>query len=340
MPFSFIPYQLKFKKPFHIAHGVRHYTETVFVNFEQEGVSGWGEAALPPYLSETVESIKEFVNSFHCPAIEDKNDLFKTINFLHSLSNNYAAKAAIETALLDWYGKRFNQSIFELLEIPQINTITSAYTIAISNAETFIQNIKEAEPYSFLKIKMGSSFDDEIIDVIATELKKPFAVDANQGWKNKEEAINKINRLQKAGALFVEQPLPVANIEAQKWLKENSELPIFADESFQTIYDLETTATLFDGINIKLIKCGGLTPALKIAEKAKALNLKILVGCMSESSCAVKAAAHLAPYAHYMDLDGPLLIDNDPFSAFNFNNNTFSFSSKPGLGIEKITEVF
>ncbi len=340
MSFSLFSFRLNFKKPFHIAHGVRYYTETVFIKFEHNNITGWGEAALPPYLIETVESVKQFVNNFNCPTIKNKKDLFNAISFLHELPNNYAAKAAIETALLDWYGKRFNQSIFDLLQIPKKNTIISAYTIAISNAETFIKNIEEAEPYSFLKIKMGSSFDNEIIDAIAKVVKKPFAVDANQGWKTKEEAIYKITKLQKAGALFVEQPLPIKNIEDQKWLKENCELPIFADESFQTINDLESISTLFHGINIKLIKCGGLVSALKIIEKAKELNLKILVGCMSESSCAIKAAAHLAPFANYMDLDGPLLISNDPFSAFSFNNNIFSFSEKAGLGIEKISEAF
>lgn len=327
-----IPYQLQFKKPFHIAHGKRDFTQVVYIKLQHNNTIGWGEVALPPYLKETTESVCDFVNNFSIAAIHLYEDLFSVINSLHNLPNNYASKAGIEMALLDWYGKNFKTSVYDLLDIPFKNKIKTAFTIPICNANDFIENTANANNFSFLKIKMGGAFDEEIFPLLKT-ISQPFAVDANQGWRNKEDALNYIIKLHEVGALFIEQPLPVSFIEEQLWLKENSPLPIYADESFQTIEDLELTAKLFDGINIKLVKCGGITKALAIIKEAKKIPLKILIGCMSESSCAVTAAAHLTAFADYIDLDGPFLIANNPFNTFQLEDGNIIFSKQNGLGI-------
>jgi len=336
MKLSAIPFRLHFKKPFRIAHGTRLFTETTYIKAEQDDITGWGEAATPPYFHENPDSIKAFTNSLQFENIHTEAELFQVLHIVHSAEDNNAAKAAVEMALLDWYGKKNNKSVYRLLNIPFTKTITTAYTIPIGNEKAFIESMNDAADFNLLKIKMGSEWDDAVIDLIPRYVNKPFAVDANQGWDNKIEALDKINRLAAHGALFVEQPLPVAATDEQRWLKTHSPVPVYGDESVQTIADLPLAAELFHGINIKLVKCGGITNGLEMIKAARKLNLKILVGCMSESSCAVMAAAHLASLADYADLDGPFLIANNPFNAMQSENGNFLLREENGLGIHNI----
>jgi L-Ala-D/L-Glu epimerase len=328
-----IPYKLNFIKPFHIAHGIRSTTDTVFVKAEQDDIAGWGEAATPPYLIENSTTVINFVESFNVEKIERKEDLDITLFRLHSSKKNYAAKAAIETALLDWYGKFMNISVYDILKIPFQEKIETAITIPIGNKESFIENINKASHFNFLKIKLGSTWDDGIIELIPDYVNKPFAIDANQAWQE-DEAVDKIKKLFKAGAKFIEQPLKKNALKEQKWLKAKSLLPIFADESIQTVEDLKSIEAIYDGINIKLVKCGGLTKAIELIIEARKRNLKILIGCMSESTCAITAAAHLSSYADFIDLDGPFLINNDPFEKNYFDKGNILIKRSTGIGVK------
>lgn len=241
-------------------------------------------------------------------------------------------------ALIDWLGKWLQVSVYQLLNIPFKKEITTAYTIPISNKENFLQHLEDAHNYTFLKIKMGSEHDEAMMPFLKT-ITVPFAVDANQGWKNDDEALKKINALHKSGALFIEQPLPVNMIQEQALLKQYSPLPIYADEALQTVEDFETISQLYDGINIKLVKCGGLINAITLVNLAKEKDLKTLTGCMSESGCAVTAAAHIAALTDYADLDGPLLISNNPFEDFTIQQGSIVFEEQEGLGVKLKNDV-
>jgi L-alanine-DL-glutamate epimerase-like enolase superfamily enzyme len=185
-----------------------------------------------------------------------------------------------------------------------------------------------------LKIKVGKKNDDEIIGAVRSETDKPLRVDANEGWKSKEEALEKIQWLKSEGVEFIEQPLPADMIKETAWLRERANMPIIADEAVKKTADIPVLAQAYDGINIKLMKSGGLLEALGMIHMAKALDLKIMLGCMIESSVAVTAAAHLAPYVDWADLDGNLLISNDPFSGVKVKNGRFVYNDRPGLGVE------
>jgi L-Ala-D/L-Glu epimerase len=339
MKISAIPYKLQFKKPFRIAHGVRTETDTVFIKAEQDGITGWGEAALPPYFHEDVASVKKISESFQPDDIDSEETLFDTINELQNIPDNYAAKAAIEMALLDWTGKKFKKNIAALLQINVPHKISTSYTIPIDTVAETEKNISNANNFPLLKIKLGSEHDDEVIEyLLHAKLKKSFFADANQGWKNKEEALRKIELLHKAGALFIEQPLPAHAEEEQYRLRQDSPLPIIGDESVQTINDIDKAKELFNGINIKLVKCGGLINGLKMIALAKSNQLITMTGCMSESSCAVSAATYLATQTGYADLDGPLLISNNPFTGLKFEYGKVIIPHASGLGVS--TDIF
>jgi L-alanine-DL-glutamate epimerase-like enolase superfamily enzyme len=185
-----------------------------------------------------------------------------------------------------------------------------------------------------LKIKVGTKDDEMIINAVRSLTNKPIRVDANEGWKIKEEALEKIKWLKSQGVEFVEQPMPARMLDETAWLRERSDLPIIADEAVTTASDIPKLATAYDGINIKLMKAGGLLEALGMIQIARAHDLKIMLGCMIESSIAISAAAHLAPCVDWADLDGNLLIKNDPFSGVKIKSGQLIYNNKSGIGVE------
>jgi L-Ala-D/L-Glu epimerase len=307
-------YFLKFKHPFKIAAGTRTQTPCVFIELNDSGIKGYGEATLPPYLKETQESVNNFIQSFFNSHFTSVEKVYQEILIESKKVNaNMPAIAAIEMACVQLLSKKHNVSVREFLNIKAEPNPLCTFTIGMDNKETILKKLDEAEDFKLLKIKLGGEDDLDTIDTICIQTSKPICIDANQGWKTYDHAVSMLNQLRNFPVVFVEQPLHKENLADMKRLKEISHLPLIADESFQIINDLEKIAACFDGINIKLMKCGGITNALTIIEKAKQLQLKILIGCMSESSCGVAAAAHLAPLVDWVDLDGPLLITNDPF---------------------------
>jgi L-alanine-DL-glutamate epimerase-like enolase superfamily enzyme len=337
MKLTFTPFSLEFKYPFGIAHGTRTHTAVVYVKLENEGLYGYGEAALPPYLPETQNSVIDFLKkaskilaAYKLPySIEEITTAVDII-----AEGNTAAKASIDIALHDLLGKLQNKPVYELLNLKKPQPKNTSVTISIGDLNLIPQKLEELSGFSVLKVKLGSGNDKEIIDRIRKNTDRPIVVDVNQGWTDKNSALEMIQWLNTQNVLFVEQPLDKNNSEDMAWLTERSPIPTIADESMQRLTDMDKIAASFSGINLKLMKCGGLFEAGKIISFAKEKGLKINIGCMSESSCGISAAAHLMGEADWIDLDGPLLIKNNPFTGINFTNGKLELTDTFGTGAQ------
>ena len=314
--------------------------ENIFVDLEHEGITGLGEASFSRRYGETPESLQEFVEAAK-PLLAKANPLHfveiaEAVHQLHA--GQSAAKAAIDMALMDWIGKKLGVPLFKLWGLNPTRTPISSFTIGIDTPEMMQRKIREAEEFPILKIKVGTKQDEEIMRAVREVTDKPLRVDANEGWKAKEEALEKIGWLAQFDIEFVEQPLPANQLDDVRWLRQqlqqrNIAIPLFADEDSKTSRDLPALAGVYDGINIKLMKSGGLQEALRMIHLARALDLKIMLGCMIESSVGITAAAHLAPLVDHADLDGHLLISNDPFAGVQMQNGKMTLPEAPGLGV-------
>jgi L-alanine-DL-glutamate epimerase-like enolase superfamily enzyme len=336
MILTYKPEVIFFKRPFKIAHGVRSSTDIVLTQLEYDGTIGFGEASMPPYLSETHKTVLDFLSKAAKLLSEFKNpfDIETIIKAIDELApDNTAAKASVDIALHDLIGKLKNKSCWQLFNCEKERTPFTTYTLGIDEPEIIKQKLIEANSFKTLKVKLNGENDKLIISTIRSITNIPIAVDVNQGWKDKHQALEMINWLHDKNVLFVEQPLPKENIDDSNWLYERSSLPLFADESVQRFVDIDKIKDCFHGINIKLMKCTGLHEASKMISSARQLNLKILIGCMTETSCAVSAAAQLSPLADQADLDAPLLIKNNFFDGIEFINGKITLSELPGIGV-------
>ncbi len=316
MKLDLFPYQLRFKHPFKIAHGVRETTDVVFVRLTHEGYTAWGEAALPPYLPETQKSVIDFLSGLDVSCIQFPLNPVQIFNEIDAqYPGNMSAKAAFDMALWHLKSQMENKGIGELLGIEPARFPLCTYTLGVSEFAEMKAKVDEALGYGFelFKIKLNGEDDLSALENFRKLTDKPFAIDVNQGWKSAEEAIANIQSIEHFKPVLIEQPLRVALNHQMPALLQKSSIPFYADESCQTPDDIERLAGCFTGVNIKLMKCGGISPALEMISKARALGLQILIGCMSESSVGCTAAAHLTPLADYADLDGPYLNANDPF---------------------------
>jgi len=245
-----------------------------------------------------------------------------------------AGKCAIDIALMDWIGKALNVPLYKLWGLDPTKAPLTSFTIGIDTADVVKQKTREAAPYKILKIKVGGPNDEEMIDTVRSVAPdKPIRVDANEGWKDKEVAIKKIEWMAKNGVEFVEQPMPAHMLEETRWIRDRVDIPIIADEAVKTASDIPKLAEAYDGINIKLMKAGGLQEALRMIWLAKSLGMKLMIGCMIESSVGISAAAQLCSLIDYADLDGNLLIVNDPFKGVIFRDGRQYATDKPGIGL-------
>lgn len=250
---------------------------------------------------------------------------------------NNAAKASVDIALHDLVGKMLNKPCYEYFGLKPGEKKYSSFTIAIDKMDSLPTKIKEAKDFKILKIKLGTKDDEKIVHIVKNETDKKLYADANQGWSDKSMAIERLWMLKENGFEVVEQPMPVdCKDDDMIWLKEKSPLPLLGDEAVKRLDDLEKAKELFHGINIKLMKSTGMAEACKMIVLAREVNMKVMVGCMTETSCAVLAASHLAPLADYVDLDGAFLISNNPFKNPELMDGCISPPEKPGIGIEVI----
>lgn len=328
MNLTLIPYRLQFKFPFRIAHGARTGTDAVFVKLQHKAFTAWGEATLPPYLPETQQSVMAFLEGFAAGVKSDRpQDWLQALQT--TTTGNMAAHAALDMALWSLIAQTEGKTLSEKLGVTASPFPLGTYTIGVCSFSEMQAKVAEATKYGFrlFKIKLDGAGDEEMINNFRQLSALPFAVDINQGWNSVEEAVRKIEWLKQQGCILVEQPLAKGAWAEMRELRKLSTLPVYADEACQRLGDLELVKDCFDGINIKLMKCGGLTEALQIIKRARDLNLKVLVGCMSESSVGCTAAAALTPLADYADLDGPYLIANDPFCGMKIEAGRISIAN-------------
>jgi len=338
---SFIPYNLELRHVFTLANSSRKNTPDVLTRLEIDGVVGYGEASMPPYLGESVETATRFLSSLNLGQFNDPFQMDDILQYVDSaMPGNTAAKAAVDIALHDLVGRLMKQPWYKIWGFNPLDTPNTSFTIGIDTPEVVRQKVAEAAPYKILKVKLGMATDREMIETIRSATDRPLCVDVNQGWNNRVEALEKIHWLKENGVVFVEQPMPKTNIDDMAWLTQNSPLPIIADESIQRLPDVLKANGVYNGINIKLMKCTGMREAHQMLIIARSLNMKVMLGCMTETSCAISAAAQLAPKADWADLDGNLLISNDPYSGMQIIDGKVTLIDRPGIGIKEVKKVF
>lgn len=337
MKLSFKPYDLQLRHVFTIANSSRTTTPVVLTEITYNGITGYGEASLPPYLGETQASVMEFLKKVNLEQFSSPFELDDILTYVDKITeNNTAAKASIDIALHDLVGKIMGQPWYKIWGLNKENTPDTTFTIGIDTEEVVKQKTREASPYNILKVKLGRDNDKQMIETIRSVTDKPIAVDANQGWKDKHHALDMIYWLKERGIVMIEQPMPKYNLEDAAWVTERSPLPVFADESFQRLTDVMRLKGAFTGINIKLMKCTGMREAWKMLTVARSVNMKVMIGCMTETSCAISAATQLSPAVDWADLDGNLLISNDCFAGSTIEKGKIQLHDVPGIGIKKI----
>lgn len=338
MHLTFEPYELKLKHVFTVSSFSRSTTPDVQVRIDYDGYTGYGEASMPPYLGQTVESVCSFLKKVDLEQFPDPFCIDDILNYIDSLSvGDSAAKAAVDIALHDLVGKIIGAPWHRMLGLNPEKTPNTTYTIGIDTDEMVKLKTREvAGQFKILKVKLGTPRDREMIRAIREVSDLPIAVDVNQGWKNKKKALDEIFWLKEQGIVMVEQPMPKEMPDANAWLTERSPLPTFADEAIQRLKDIPAVKGAYTGINIKLMKCTGMREAWKMMNYARAEGMKVMIGCMTETSCAIAAAAQLSPTVDFADLDGNLLIANDIFRGTTVVDGKITLNQLPGIGIEKI----
>lgn len=333
----FKPFDLQLKHVFTVASSSRSTTPVMLVELEYDGVIGYGEASMPPYLGESHETATRFLSKLDLARFSDPFRMEEILDYVDGVaSGNCAAKASVDIALHDLVGKLMGQPWYKIWGYSAELTPCTSFTIGIDKPDVVRQKVREASPYKILKVKLGRGSDKEMISTIREETDVPLCVDVNQGWKDKYMALDMIHWLQEQGVVFVEQPLPKTAIDEMAWLTQNSPLPTIADESLQRIVDVKKAYGVYSGVNIKLMKCGGMREAHKMVNLARSLDMKVMIGCMTETSCAVSAAAQLSPMVDWADLDGNLLIGNDPYEGILVEEGKVTLLDRPGIGIQKV----
>ena len=338
MILRFTPYTAELRHAFTIATASRTSTPGMLVEVELDGVVGYGEASMPPYLGETQASAAAFLARVDLGRFPDPFQLGEILPAIDALApGNTAAKAAVDIALHDWIGKKLGAPWHRIWGLDPTKAPVTSFTIGIDTPEVVRQKTREAAPYKIIKVKLGRdpATDRSLIDAIREVTDRPITVDANQGWPDRAEALRMIEWLATRGVIFIEQPMPKENPADTAWLRERSPLPLIADESVQRLPDVNRALGVFDGINIKLMKCTGLREAHEMITVARALGLKVMLGCMTETSCAISAAAQLSPLVDWADLDGALLIKNDVFRGTTVVAGKITLNDLPGIGVVK-----
>lgn len=335
---KFFPYELKLRHVFTVATYSRTTTPDIQVELTYDGVTGYGEASMPPYLGQSVQTVTTFLGKVDLSQFNDPFQMEDILTYVDSLSaGDGAAKAAIDIALHDLVGKLLGAPWYRIWGLDAAKAPNTTFTIGIDTKEVVRQKTLEcADKFNILKVKLGRDNDKEMIETIRSVTNLPIAVDANQGWKDREEALDMIHWLKERGIVMVEQPMPKEQLDDMAWLTERSPLPTFADEAIQRLADIRRIEGAYTGINIKLMKCTGMREAWKMLNYARARGMKVMVGCMTETSCAVSAAAQLSPVVDFADLDGNLLIANDRFKGMEVVKGKITLPDRPGIGVVKL----
>lgn len=326
-------YSLKFRHPFTISKGTKTHQPTLIVELDHMGIKGYGEACAIAYYNIPVEKMiadleskKQFVEKF---AFTDPERYW---HYLHHLfpQNNFLV-CALDIAAWDLYGKLKGKQLYELWGGDISKNPICDYTIGIDTIEKMLAKMKE-KPWPIYKIKVGTVDDIAIVKALRENTNAVLRVDANAAW-SLETALKLIPQLKELGVELVEQPLAKDDWEGMKVLYRESELPLYADEACVLEQDVEKCKDHFHGINIKLTKCSGITPARRMIQKARELDMKVMIGCMNESTVGAAAIAHLLPFIDHVDMDGPLLLEEDLATGITYDFGKIGYSGMPGLGI-------
>ena len=342
MKLTFKPYPLEMQHTFTVAEYSRNSTPDVLTQIEYDGVVGFGEASMPPYLGESIATATKFLSKVNLEQFSDPFRIDDILSYIDSIAvGNPAAKASIDIALHDLLGKLVKQPLYKLWGLNPENTPYTDFTIGIDKPDVVraktLEAMKMKEHLKLLKVKLGRGNDEEMINTVREITDVPLYVDVNQGWTDRNMALDMIYWLKEKGIVMVEQPMPKNQIDDMAWLTEYSPLPTMADEAFQRLPDVvDKIHGVYSGINIKLMKSTGLYEAKKMITVARALNMKVMIGCMTETSCGVSAVAQLSPLVDWADLDGNLLIKNDPFVGMKVVDGKVTLNDLPGIGIKKL----
>ena len=336
------PYELQLQHTFSVSGSSRNSTPGVQVRIGYDGFVGYGEASMPPYLGHTVASVQSFLSKLRLGRFGDPFQLEEIMAYVDSCAvkqvdgnlSDGPARAAVDMALHDLFGKLLGQPLWRIFGLNPAKAPATSFTIGMDTPEVMAEKTREvAGRFKVLKVKVGQPNDLEMIDAVRSVSSLPIVVDANQGWTDRIQALNEIYALAERGVKMVEQPMPRERIDDIAWLTERSPLPVFADEAVQGMADLRRIKGAYTGVNIKLMKCGGLLEARRMQSYARAEGMKVMLGCMTETSCAVSAAAQISPGVDFADLDGNLLISNDPFEGVGVSEGKIILRNLPGLGL-------
>ncbi len=322
--------ELHLRHTFRLARGATDSRRNVVVRLEHGGLVGLGEAAPIPRYGEDAASAAAAVDRM-ARRLGDPR-AFEGAAARAAVAGQRSAEAAVDMALRDLAGKRLGAPLYELLGLDPKATPPTSFTIGMDTPEVVAAKVREASGFEVLKVKMGSDDDRAVLEAVRDVTGRPLRVDANEGW-TLDGALERLEWLAGMGVELVEQPLPADRLEETRELRRKSPLPIFADESVHVAEDVPRLAGAFDGINVKLMKCGGVGPALELIAVARAHGLKVMLGCMIESSLAITAAAHLSPLVDFADLDGHLLITDDPYLGAVVEGGRLVPPDGPGLGV-------
>nr|WP_294942430.1 dipeptide epimerase [uncultured Mucilaginibacter sp.] len=335
MKLTYQPFELQLKHTFTIAKFSRTSTPVMLLQVEHEGVIGYGEASMVPYMGESYETANAFLSKVDAGQFSYPFDFEAIISYLDSIApGNPAIKAGIDIALHDLHGKLQGKPCWELLGTDPATMPITSFTIGIDTKEVIIQKLKEAADFKIIKVKLGRDNDKEIIQTIRSVSNVPLFVDANQGWTDRKQSLDLVYWLKEQGVVLIEQPMLKTDVDSNAWLTEHSPLPLIGDEAVQRLADVEKAKGVYHGINIKLMKSAGMHEAKQMLDKARELGLKVMIGCMTETSCATLAAASLAPQCDWSDLDGPFLTSNNPYRLPEFTDGKWVLDNAPGLGLK------
>ncbi|HCN82005.1 MAG TPA: dipeptide epimerase [Sphingobacteriaceae bacterium] len=336
MKIDYRPFSLKLKYPFTIAKFSRTDTPLMLIGITYNNVRGLGEASMVPYKGESHETAVSFLNKLDLSHIKYPFDYDEILEYLDSIvPGNPCIKAAIDIALHDLQGKLEQTPCYRFFKSNPDKMPVTSYTIGIDTPEIIIKKVKDGDLCNVLKVKLGRDKDRELIKIIRSVSDKPLYVDANEGWTDRQRALDTINWLSEQGVVLVEQPMPANDPDSNAWITERSPVPIIADEAVQRFADVAKAHGIYSGINIKLMKSAGMYEGYKIIQEARKLGMSILIGCMSETSIATLAAASLAPLCDWADLDGPFLTSNNPYKDPEFRDGRYVLSNEPGLGVRE-----
>lgn len=334
MKLSYQPFDLLLKHTFTISGYSRASTPLMLVQLEHDGLVGYGEASMVPYLGESVQTAMDFLNKVKTAQFKLPLDFAAIHAYLDNIvPGNTAIKAALDIALHDLGGKLNNKPCWQLMQSNAALMPPTSFTIGIDTPDNMRQKALEARDFKIIKVKLGGSDDKERIAAIRSVTVVPLYVDVNQGWTDRNLALEMIWWLFEQGVILVEQPMPKHDIDGNAWITSQSPIPIIGDEAVQRLPDVEKAVDVYHGINVKLMKSGGMFEAKRMIDKARQCGLKVLIGCMSESSCATLAAAALAPQCDWADIDGPFLTTNNPYATPAFADGKYLLGSDPGLGL-------